>query len=249
MPTLNETTATQIIGPALPDFSGVNGYPLSRIKKEVLFAIAQRTGELTGMDTPLVEDWINDAYQQILGMIDTPRLAFSIQVTLPASVSTLGLPPSVREVVSINTIKEGLLTPMHKSIDIEYWRSLETNQDLDNALLNYYLHFSTNQILLQFHPQSTDTTLLVDGFVEAPPLTNPEQCPVLPDALCLGLIDLAISIALRRFGEYTYAGVQNNAALAIIRSHIDEKSKARRGTIAAVTRPRTLAEARRQYGS
>jgi len=249
MPQIDRATATIVSIANLPTFSSNNTYTLERIRKDVRFAIAQRTGELEAVDSPQIDDWINDAYIQILSMMDNPRLTFSSEFTLPDLVTTIAIPGVVDEVLVLNRIVDGMITTIHKSVDIEYWRSLDVNEELDNPLLNYYLHQDNDGLLLQFHKQSLPTRIVIDGTVKPPALTSDTQCPALPAASCLALIDMAISIALRRLGEYTYAGTQNNAALAILRSQLDDKSKSRRGTVAAVTRPRTLEEARRQYGA
>jgi hypothetical protein len=248
MPPLDRTTAT-VVSPTLPTFATANAYPVSRIRQEISFAIAKRIGEIEAVEAPSILNWINDAYTQILGMIENPRTPFSAEVTLPAMVSTIALPASVDQVFSINSLVSYggsvLITPIHKSVDIEYWRSLQLTEDADWPLLNYYLHQDSVGLLLQFHPQSVPVRLLIDGTVKPPRLVADTDCPVLKDDLCLGLIELAISIALRRFGEFTYAGTQNNAALAIIRSALDEKGQSRKGTVAAISRPRTQEEARR----
>ncbi len=249
MSALNRTTAT-VVSPTLPTFATANAYPLSRIRSEVDFAIAKRIGEMEAVNAPSIVGWVNDAYRQILGMIENPRSPFSVEVELPALATTLALPAAVDQVITVNSITNidgttAYLTPIHKSVDIEYWRSLKMTEDIDLPLLNFFLHRDNDGVLLQFHPQSLPTRLLIDGTVHPPPLAADDDCPALEDSLCLGLIELAISIALRRFGEFTYAGTQNNAALAIIRSVIDKKGQDRRGTVAAVSRPRTLQQARR----
>ena len=249
MSTLNRATAT-VVNPTLPTFTTANPYPLSRIRKEIDFAIAKRMGEIEAIDAPSATGWINDAYTQILGMMENPRTPFSVEITLPALASTLALPAAVDQVLTVNslvTIGGGAacVTPIHKSVDLEYWRSLQPTNDLDWPLLNYFVHRDNQGLMLQFHRQSIPVRLLVDGIVLPPPLAADTDCPALENALCLGLVELAISIALRRFGEFTYAGTQNNAALAIIRSVIDRKGESRRGTVAAVSRPRTQEEARR----
>ena len=248
MPPINRTSATAVTLTGLPSFHTSTSYSLERIRQDVLFAIAQRAGELEAVNAPLVDNWINDAYIQILSMMDNPRLKFSSEFTLPELITTVSLPAVVDEVHSLNWFTNAVITPIHKSVDIEYWRSLGTNEELDNPLFNYFMQHDGFGLLLQFHKQSISTRLLIDGTVKPPRLVADGDCPVLEDASCLALIDLAISIALRRLGEYTYAGTQNNAALAILRSQLDQKSVDRKGTIAAVTRPRTLDEARRSYG-
>jgi len=248
MPPLNRATAPLVVIPNLPAFNTNNGYTMARIRKDVNFAIAQRIGELQAADAPLVDDWINDAYVQILGMMDNPRLTFSSEFMLPTPSTTVALPAVIDEVVVLNKVEDGFITSLHKSVDIEYWRSLSVNEELDNALLNYFVHQDNEGLLLQFHAQSLPVRIIIDGTVKPPRLTGDLQCPALEATACLALIDMAISIALRRLGEYTYAGTQNNAALAILRSQIDSKANSRKGTVAAVTRPRTLEQARRSYG-
>lgn len=249
MSQLDRDTATAITFYNLPTFAVTNAYPLSRIKREVLFALAQRQVELSATDAPLVTDWINDAYRQILGMIETQTKNYSSTFVLPALVSTIKLPGPVDEVHNISSVIDGLITPLGKSVDIEYWRSLGSTTDLDLPLYNYFLYRDASGLMLQFHPQSIQTTLTIDMTVSPSNLVSDTDCPALEPPICLGLIELAISIAMRRLGEFTYAGVQNNAALAIIRSHIDKKAESRKGTVASITRPRSQTELRRNYGS
>lgn len=248
MPALNRATATAV-AITQPSLGVANAYPLLRLNREVRFSIAQRGAELAAADAPNVNDWINDAYSQILGMMDNARTTFSQEIVLPATISTIALPAGVEEVINVVSIVDGLITTLTKSVDIEYWRSRASNEELDNALLNYYLHQDETGLLLQFHPQSVSTRLLLDGFVKPPRLVAETDCPQLDDALCVGLIDMAVGIAMRRLGDHTYAGVQHNAGLGIVRSHIDDKVKSRRGVVAAITRPRTLEQARRPYGA
>lgn len=249
MTSLNRATATAISLPDLPTFVVENRYPLSRIKREVEFAIAQRAIELSASGAPLVTDWINDAYTQILGMTEPQSKNFSTTFTLPAEVTTLSLPSVVYDVHALSSVIDGQITPITKSIDIEYWRSIQQSTDLDLALLNFYQYRDARGLMLQFHPQSLPVSLVADLLVRPAPLVADTDCPALEDAVCIGLIDMAISIAMRRLGEHTYAGVQNNAALSVIRSQIDPKADSRRGVVAAVTRPRTWAEARRPNAS
>ncbi len=247
MPALDRNTAT---GVALGGFTIVpNAYPLLRLDREVRFSIAQRGAELAAADAPNVVDWINDAYYQILGMMDNARSSFSEEITLPATVSTLAFSGDVEEIINVSSVVDGKITTLAKSVDIEYWRSISLDEELDNALLNYYLHQDAQGLMLQVHPQSVATRLVLDGFRKMPRLVSETDCPQLADPLCVGLIDMAVGIAMRRLGDHTYAGVQQNAALGIVRSHIDDKVKSRRGTVAAITRPRTLEQARRPNGT
>ena len=249
MTALDRNTATAITFYNLPTFAVTNAYPLSRIIKEIKFAIAQRGAELSDINAPFVTDWVNDAYRQILGMIETQKKNYSATFVLPSNVNTIALPVEIDEVHVISSVIDGLITPLGKSVDIEYWRSQFITDELDQPLLNYFLYQDDAGLMLQFHKQSIQTTFTIDMTVKPRNLVADTDCPALEEPLCLGLIELAISIAMRRLGEYTYAGVQNNAALAIIRSHIDKKAESRKGTVAAITRPRTQSELRRSHGS
>jgi hypothetical protein len=243
--------ATAIPLPGLPVFATANAFPMSRIRKEILFSVAQRVGELTTVDAPLLDDWINDAYTQVLGMIENTRTTFSDSFTLPAATSLVAFPAVVDQIFSMRTVDpvEGIYT-LQKVVDIEFWRSTDVNTAVDTMLFSrYFVQRDNVGLLVQFYPQSTAAVIEIDGMVRPPRLAGDADCPILDEALCLGMVDLAISIALRRLGEYTYSGTQNNAALGIIRSHIDSRAQSRRGTVAAVTRPRTLEEARRKRGT
>lgn len=249
MSQLDRSTATSITFYNLPTFAVTNAYPLNRIKREILFALAQRQVELTDTDAPLVTNWVNDAYRQILGMIETQSKNYSATFVLPSQVATIKLPATVDEVHNISSVIDGLITPLAKSVDLEYWRSLALSTELDQPLLNYFLYRDASGLMLQFHSQSIQTTFTIDMAVRPSDLVADNDCPALEAPICLGLIELAISIAMRRLGEFTYAGVQNNAALAIIRAQIDKKAESRKGTIASISRPRTQSDLRRNYGS
>lgn len=249
MTNINRATATSITLSNLPTFTTANAFPLSRIRKEVLFSVAQRVGELTAVDAPLVNDWINDAYTQIMGMLENTRTGFSTQFTLPLLTETIALSAAVDQIHSINSIIDDFYYQLHKSVDTEYWRSLDRDNEIDNDLNAYFVQQDNAGLLVQFRRQSTAVLMQIEGTVRPPRLMADTDCPALDEPLCLGLVDLAISIVMRRLGDHTYSGVQNNAALAVIRSHIDTRGQSRRGTVAAVSRPRTQAEARRMRGT
>lgn len=207
------------------------GMELQEIQDEVLQDLQSRSDVVIGGDYTRLNRWIHWGYINIAGMLDLKELWASIALPTVASQPFYLLPPQVAWIkrVILLDADEYVTTGGAEltEIDEQTYRTLPESDEIDVSPLLPQAWFRYGRMLVQWPTADAAYSLSIDCRIRPLPLTDPQDCPLLPEEFHEAIVYAALERAWRALGVPEKAATAGNAKLSVIRPLLNTDAEER----------------------
>jgi hypothetical protein len=207
------------------------GMELQDIRSEVLAQLQGRTDVVPAGDYTRLDRWINWGYVNVAQMLDLKELWASILMPTVADQPLYMLPSQVSWIkrVLIQDETEFVTTGGMElaEIDEQTYRNLPESDEVDTSPLLPQAWFRYGRMLVEWPTPDDVYALAVDCRIRPLPLTDPQDCPLLPEEFHEAICQAAIERAWNALGSYDRSIAAGNRKLSIVRPLLNTDAEER----------------------
>lgn len=209
------------------------GMDLQSIQEELIAQLQGRTDIIPGNDYTRLNRWINWGYVAVAQMLDLKELWASIAMPTVADQPFYLLPSQVSWIkrVMIEDETEFVTTggTELEEIDEQTYRTLPESDEIDTTPLLPASWFRYGRMLVEYPTPDAVYSVAMDCRIRPLPLTDPQDCPLLPEEFHEAIVYAAKERAWRALGAPDKAATANNDKLTIIRPLLNTDAEERSG--------------------
>lgn len=242
---IDEAIATPIAGEyglPLSSLQGARGMNLDQITAEVLAAL----GDRTDVAPERIKGWVNEAQQEMAGMIEFDELKGTLIFYSAADQYLYKLPKGVWTIKNVQpaTPITGVDSDNYyeRITDLDIWRRYMDTSALTNPLFVRGKYMKFNQLLAIWPTPISISPFVVDFTIAPRDLDLGTDVPLFEQHWHTALLDVTLYIAHTRLREYETAAQFKNQALASIREKKVKAVKEQDDVIGTLSFPKRATE-------
>lgn len=210
---------------------GADGMQLQEIQIEVLEQLQNRADIVIGGDYTRLNRWINWGYLNTSQMLDIKELWASIAVPTVANQPLYLMPAALAWIKKLSVDDENEFIMLGGTelaeIDLDTYRGLPDSDEIDFTPLLPRSWFRYQRMLVLWPTPDAVYNLALDCRVRPLPLTDPQDCPLLPEEFHEAIVYATLARAWRALRNPQAAALAQNDALSIIRPLLNSDAEER----------------------
>lgn len=225
---------------------GSDGMQLQDIREEILLDLQGRTDIVVGDDYTRLDRWINWGYLNMCQLLDIKELWASLAITTVADQPLYTMPAAlawIKKVVVDDPTEFVLLGGEELAeIDLDTYRGLPDSDEVDFTPLLPQSWFRYQRMAVLWPTPDAAYDLAIDCRIRPLPLTDPQDCPLLPEEFHEAIVYSALARAWRALRNPQAAAIAQNDALMVIRPLINTDAEERTAMHAGFAPARSRAD-------